>query len=145
MATNNQELVQQQTAQHLEQEQLVGYWVAKLGLKARDLTRHPQIDDVMLLVKIRDCHWQYFNSSEQALWGAVWKLTYHNQHRINKKNITKLEQAIVHSSDRHQMYTIKKTTQRQHIKARRNLCQTQRDDDIVAKTSLVDTSVPWEV
>jgi hypothetical protein len=145
MATNNQELVELQTAQHLEQEQLVGYWVARHGLRARDLTRHPQIDDVILLIKIRDCQWQYFNKSEQALWGAIWNLTYHNQRPINKKNITKLEQAIIQSRDRHLKHTIKTAKQRQLIKARRNPCQIQRDDDIVAKTSLVDTSVPWEV
>jgi hypothetical protein len=144
MATK-QEQIQMQTAQNLEQEQLVGYWVAKHGLRARDLTRHPQIDDVILLIKIRDCQWQYFNKSEQALWGALWEFTFHKQRPINKKNIIKLEQAIIHSRDRHLTHTIKTAKQRQTIKARRNLCQTQRDDDIVAKTSLVDTSVPWEV
>jgi hypothetical protein len=147
MATSikNKELRARQSALDLEQEQLVGYWVAKHGLKARDLTRHPVIDDVILLANIRDVQWSKFNRSEQALWGAIWNLTYQLQRPIKNKNIIKLEQAIIDSERRHFRDLIKKAQQRQTIKARRNPCQIQRDDDIVAKTSLVDTSVPWEV
>lgn len=147
MATSikQKELNARQTALDLEQEQLVGYWVAKHGLKARDLTKHPQIDDVILLVNIRDVQWCKFNKSEQALWGALWNWTYHNQYPVKNKNIIKLEQAIIDSERRHFSDLIKKAKQRQTIKARRNLCQIQKDDDIVANTSFVDTSVPWEV
>lgn len=131
--------------QDLEQEQLIGYWVRSKGLKHKDLSVHPQIDDVILLVKVRDAQWNKFNRSEQAQWGAIWNWTYHKQMPLKKKHITNIEQAIINSEDRYLRHQTKQLKQRQLIKARRNLCQTQGDDDMTAKASPADTSVPWEV
>lgn len=129
----------------LEQEQMIGYWVKRKGLKHKDLSSHPQIDDCVLLVRFRDEYWTRLNVSERAHWAAVWEWCYHKQKPLKDKHLNKLEQAIIDSDTRHLQYLVKSTTERQKIKARRNLCQIQRDDDMTAKTSLADTSVPWEV
>ena len=129
----------------LEQEQLIGYWVRTHGLKHKDLSKHPQIDDVILLIKIRDASWNKFNKSEQASWGAIWNWVYHKQLPLKKKHITTLENTVINSEARHFQHQVKQQQTRQKIKARRNLCQTQGDDDMTAKASPADTSVPWEV
>lgn len=135
----------QHTDYDLEQEQMIGYWVRKHGLKHKDLSRHPHIDDCILLIKIRDSAWHKFNKSEQATWGAIWNQVYHKQRALKKKHLTSLEQAVINSHQRHLENLVKQAQQRQRIQARRNLCQTQGDDDMMAKASPADTSVPWEV
>jgi hypothetical protein len=84
MATNNQELVELQTAQHLEQEQLVGYWIKRFGLTRRDLESHPQIDDLMFLIKFRAEFWD-MNRGLKSKYFKAWDWVY-NKHLPLKKN-----------------------------------------------------------
>lgn len=129
----------------IEQEQLIGYWVRSRGLKHRDLTSHPQIDDCILLIRVRDTHWTQLDRSQQAFWAALWDWSYHKHKALKAKHLHKLEQVLTEATDRHARHQQQIDAQRQRIKARRNLCQTQRGDDMMAKAPLADTSVPWEV
>lgn len=115
MAINTFELIHQQNALATEQEQLIAYWVRKHGLKSKDLTQHPQIDDCILLIKIRDSHWKKFNKSEQALWGAIWNWVYHNECSLKQKHITKLEQAVINADQRHLTKLVKQAQVKQRI------------------------------
>ena len=102
--------------QNLEQEQLVGYWAKKFSLISRkDLTEHPQIDDVIFLLKIRDQLGKYFNNIETGMWGFCWSYTYHKKCRLKKKHIRKLERLTTGILNRLQ----KQATQRQRIQAHR--------------------------
>jgi hypothetical protein len=104
----------------LTQDQLKTYytnvWVRTKGLKIRDITNHPQIDDAILLIKIRDEYWSFFNSNNKGLWSALWNKVYHLQFNLKAKHLKQLEQLIITATSRQQ--TLEK--QRQLIKANRN-------------------------
>jgi hypothetical protein len=104
----------------LTQDQLKTYytnlWVRTKGLKIRDITNHPQIDDAILLVKIRDEYWSFFNSNNKGLWAALWNKVYHLQFNLKAKHLKQLEQLVITATSRQQ--TLEK--QRQLIKASRN-------------------------
>lgn len=91
-------------------------WVKTKGLKIRDITNHPQIDDAILLVKIRDEYWSFFNANNKGLWAALWNRVYHHQFNLKAKHLKQLEQIIITATSRQQ--TLEK--QRQLIKANRN-------------------------
>jgi hypothetical protein len=139
-------LSRQDKTQAITQEQLIGYWVRGKGLKHKDLVAHPHIDDLVLLVNIRDVYWDKFNRSEQAHWGAVWNTVYHKQRPLKQKALTRFERDCENSHQRHLQKIIKQAEQRRKIQeARQNPKPTQRDDDMMAKASLSDMSVPWDV
>jgi hypothetical protein len=104
----------------LTQSQLKTYytnvWIKTKGLKIRDITNHPQIDDAILLVKIREEYWSFFNSSNKGLWAALWNRVYHLQFNLKSKQLKQLEQIVITATSRQQ--TLEK--QRQLIKANRN-------------------------
>lgn len=129
---------------HTNQEQLIGYWVKSRGLKHKDLTNHPQIDDCILLIRARDSYWLKFTVSERAHWAAVWEWCYHKRKALKAKHLNKLEHNIMAAETRHTQRQQQAQITRQKIQARRNLCQTQRGDDMMAKAPLADASVPWE-
>jgi hypothetical protein len=101
---------------NLEQEQLVGYWAKKFaGITRKDLTDHPQIDDVIMLLKIRDELGKHFNNKESGMWGFCWSWTYHHRCSLKKKHLKKLETIIIGITKRLEQ----KALYRQRIKARR--------------------------
>ena len=102
--------------QNLEAEQLVGYWAKRFaGISAKDLTNHPQIDDVIMLLKIRDHLGTHFNNKESGMWGFCWSYTYHKRCHLKKKHLKKLE-TLVSGIIRRQN---KQQQARQRIQARR--------------------------
>lgn len=102
--------------QNLEAEQLVGYWAKRFaGISAKDLTNHPQIDDVIMLLKIRDHLGIYFNNKESGMWGFCWSYTYHKRCHLKKKHLKKLETLVSGIIHRQQKADIA----RQKIKAKR--------------------------
>ena len=91
-------------------------WVRTKGLKIRDITNHPQIDDAILLVKIRDEYWQFFNAGNKGLWAALWDKVYHLQFNLKAKHLKKLEQLVITATSRQ----LELENKRQLIKAQRN-------------------------
>jgi len=91
-------------------------WVKTKGLKIRDITNHPQIDDAILLVTIRDEYWSFFNASNKGLWAALWNKVYHLQFKLKNKHLKQLEQLVITGTSRQQ--ELNQT--RQLIKANRN-------------------------
>jgi hypothetical protein len=79
----------------LTQDQLKTYytnrWCVEHGIKSRDILNHPQIDDAILLINIREEFWKFLNAQDRGIWAAYWKKVYHLQFPLNKKSLKKLE------------------------------------------------------
>ena len=49
--TTNRETSDKQRLMEIEASQFIGYWAKTKGIKQADLTQHPQIDDIIILIK----------------------------------------------------------------------------------------------
>jgi hypothetical protein len=81
----------------------VGYWfrvcpwAQGLGLKASDFESHPQADNIVTLLLIRQSLWDAMTTREQACWGGYWGIVYRKHFPLNKKfwnKFTRITQAI---------------------------------------------------
>ena len=139
-------LQDKQRQESIEQEQIIGYWVREKGLKHRDFVGHPAIDDLILLINIRDAMWDKFSKSHQAVWGAYWNTVYHKRRKLKKKALNKFETIITDAENIYNQRQQELQKIRNRIKeARQNPKPNQRDDDMMAKASLTVNSVPWEL
>ena len=114
------EIQQKQLKLLIEQEQLVGYWVKQFGISRTDINRHPQIDDLMLLIRIRRDFYNEFKSKHKRFFDNTWNWVYHKKLPLKNKQITTIgyyiEGTIRHRENLKQgRNTIKK--QRQYLKA----------------------------
>lgn len=79
----------------LSQSEITHYtnlWCRSKGISSDDLTRHPQIDDIILLLRIKDEFGAEFTKSEQAIWGQKWGWCYNRKFALKNKYRLKLEQ-----------------------------------------------------
>ena len=97
-------------------QQVTNYWCRTKGIHSSDLDTHPQIEDVMILLKYRDAMWQKLNKSEQAHWGAIWDWTYHRKYPLKNKHISKLELITLQAEQRHVNQLIEAAKARQKIR-----------------------------
>lgn len=119
-------------------------WCKSKGITSADLDKHPQADDVVLMLKWREEMWHKLNASEQAVWGAYWNIVYNKKRALYKKALNKLEQITITASDRHLKNLIKTAQQRQRIKALRQNPNSKPADDMTAKDAGLSQTVPWE-
>jgi hypothetical protein len=63
----------------------IGPWLLKKGMKVKDLDTHPQIDDLITLISIRDELWSSMTHREQCSWGKYWDLVYQYQYPLTNK------------------------------------------------------------
>ena len=131
---NNRELKQTQYRQGREQEQLVGYWLKtkSLGVNRKDLMRHPQFDDVMILIKYRE-QFPDLSKYDKNKFDTAWRWCYINKYALKRKHLNWLEKGAIET-----MAKRKKQTQAQAlIKAKRgqNPSPTEKDHDMTAKGS----------
>jgi hypothetical protein len=68
-----------------KQEWAIGPWLLKKGLRVKDLDKHPQIDNLILLITIRDELWLSMTHREQCCWGKYWDLVYQYQYPLTNK------------------------------------------------------------
>jgi len=87
---NNTETKQIQYSQALEQEQLVGYWIKRHGISKKDLDTHPQIDDVMFLIKFRAEFWD-MNNQFKKLFDNAWNWVYNNKLPLKNNHLNNLK------------------------------------------------------
>lgn len=106
--------IQYKTA--LEQEQLIGYWVKRFGISKKDLDNHPQIDDLMLLIKIRNEFYKDFKAKHKKFFDNTWNWVYNNKLPLKAKQIRTLG-----------YYTEGTIRHRQNIQAGRNTIKKQRE------------------
>jgi hypothetical protein len=74
-----------------ELEHYTNFWCRQKGIHAKDLESHPQVGDVVLLVRFRDNLWNELEKSEQGVWAALWSWTYTRKFPLKAKHLTKLE------------------------------------------------------
>lgn len=102
------------THQEQTQEQLVGYWIKRFGISKRDLDNHPQIDDVMLLIKFAR-EFKDINNYRQKQFTRIWRWVYTNQMPLKAKHLRQLnhigEQLIRFRTKRHTQRTLIKLSQ----------------------------------
>lgn len=84
-------------------------WCKELGIKSKDLgcgftrtmngkiitlPQHPAIDDVILLIKVRQEFWSFFNAHERGIWAGYWKTVYHLGFPLKAKATKKIETIV---------------------------------------------------
>lgn len=70
----------------------LNWWCKQQGLKYRDFELHPRIEDVLLLVHIRNTLWTQMTHRPRAHWAAIWEWCYHQRLPLKKKQVKILEQ-----------------------------------------------------
>ncbi len=82
-------------------------WCRQNGIKPRDLgcstlitedgklrpyqNAHPAIDDVIILIKLRNEFWNNWNHNEKCVWSAYWSSVYHKGYPFKAKALNKIE------------------------------------------------------
>lgn len=72
----------------------IGRWLKSHGVTVKDLDSHKQINDVVLLINIRQQYWHAMSSSEQASWGGYWNVVYRNSKPLKPKALKRFETII---------------------------------------------------
>ena len=121
-------------------EHYTNYWIKAKGLNKRVLETHPYIDDLILMLRVKDELWTMFNTSEQAIWQRYWHNVYINHRPLHSKALKKLEQITITSTNRQ----TKVAAQRQKIKAIRQNNIHKLADNMTAKDVRPSQTVPWE-
>lgn len=106
-------------AEALSKSELAHYtnlWCKSKGISSKDLTEHPQADDIILLVNFRQELWQHMTKSQQASWGAFWSYSYTWKKPLRKKHLTKLENISISAINTKKFKDIKAQEQRQRIR-----------------------------
>lgn len=98
-----------------QQDWSVSKWLRGRGIKIQDLRQHPQIADVITIIRICDDLWHRMNSYEQAVLGRYWNTVYNKHYPVNKKFWNKIEQIVKAIDSRENIMA----QQRQRIKALR--------------------------
>lgn len=75
---------------HSELEHLTNYWCRTLDIHSKDLTEHPQIDDVILLIKFIKEFLQELRSNYRIQVYIIWDWVYQQRRPITKKYLKKL-------------------------------------------------------
>jgi hypothetical protein len=113
---NKQETKNLQRLLELEQEQLVGYWIKQFGISRKALVDHPQIDDVMLLIKFRLEFYKGSKAKHKRFFDNTWNWVYHNKFPLKAKQLRTLGY--------YAQGTIK---HRENLRAGRNTIKKQRE------------------
>ena len=103
----------------LTQSELAHYtnlWCKSKGISSRDLTQHPQADDIILLVNFRQELWPHMTKSHQASWGAFWSYSYTWKKPLRKKHLVKLENISISAINTKKFKDIQANEQRQRIR-----------------------------
>jgi len=144
LTLTKKEVCEKQRLQELEASQFCGYWSRTKGISQRDLTYHPQIDDVILLIKWRDDCWHRLNNPERSVWAAYWSWVYKQQYSLKSKHLDKLELIYIKSKDRHLKKLLEQAEQRQRIKALKQNPYEKEDHTMTAKGSSNAYDIPWK-
>ena len=113
------ETTYKQDANAKQQEQLLGYWVKQFGITSKDLNNHPQIEDLMLLIRWKAEFYHDSKSKHKRFFENTWNWVYYNKRALKEKQLSSLgyfaEGIIRHRQNIHN----KTQAQRQIIKAQR--------------------------
>ncbi len=68
-----------------QQDWAIGPWLRKKGMTVKDLDSHPQVDDLITLITIREQLWYSMTHREQCSWGKYWDLVYQYKYPLSQK------------------------------------------------------------
>ena len=74
-----------------QQERLLNSWCRSRGITADDLVKHPCVDDITILLRIKEDLGHMMNTVEQAAWGGHWSSVYHKKKRLTDKSLRRIE------------------------------------------------------
>ncbi len=116
---------------NVELTKTINQWCQEKGLKSRDLgcgtlinengllipyqNAHPQIDDVIILIKWRDAMEPIWNNPDTLLFGALWQWCYLRGFPLKQKHLKALENHYIKAIERAEQ----RAQARQKIKALR--------------------------
>ena len=106
---------------HRELQHYTNLWCRQKGIHASDLEKHPQADDVVLLIKWREEMWTKLDKSEQGFFAALWSYAYTNKCSLKQKHLTKLEKITIQATNKHLKNMIIKAQQKQKIRQLRSV------------------------
>lgn len=117
------------TLTNFEKQQYTNLWCAQQGIKSADLgcgyhitedgklkpyqNAHPAIDDVIILIKLREEFWSYWNHNEKCVWSGHWSSVYTKRHHLKAKALKNIEKLAITGIFRQQQ----EQEQRNRIKA----------------------------
>ena len=104
-------------------EGVTNYWCRTLGIHNKDLDSHPQIDDVILLIKFIQEYQMDFKPKQRVYVYIIWDSCYNKCKPLSKKYLKALEKIIycVKQIRWNRQVIIQKA--RKKIKAKRTLTQ----------------------
>ena len=80
--------------QQLEHNQLLGYWAKTIGITLNDLNHHPQIDDVILLIKFIKEYNNEFTPKQRIQVFVIWDWCYQKKKPLSKKYLKALTKLV---------------------------------------------------
>jgi hypothetical protein len=100
---------------------VTNYWCRTIGIRSEDLTTHPQIDDVVLLVKfIQEYHSEFSNKQRMSVY-IIWDSCYYKRKPLGKKYLKALQQLGEKLNHIRNLKAQHKQTLRQKIKSLRTI------------------------
>lgn len=82
----------------LSQSELNHYtnlWCKVKGFKSKDLELHPHIDDMILLITIREEYSDFFTQEQWDEWKKLWVMVYSKKFSLKKFHRKTLEQITI--------------------------------------------------
>ena len=76
-----------------EKAHYTNWWCRSIGIRSNDIDSHPQIDDVILLIRWHQECWLDSSKIERGIWSGYWSAVYHKQLPLKAKALKKLEAA----------------------------------------------------
>jgi hypothetical protein len=77
-------------------EGVTNYWCRTQGIHSQDLTTHPQIDDVIMLIKFIEEYQRDFTAKQRVELHLIWHSCYNNKKPLG----TKYLKALTHIGQR---------------------------------------------
>jgi hypothetical protein len=115
---------------------LTNYWCKTLGIQSKDLgcgvrrtdkgiqidnqTSHPQIDDVILLIKVLQEYFEELTATKRIHLHILWDWVYKQKKPLTKKHCKQLTRLITQLENHRYHIKKNKQKQRQRIKALKN-------------------------
>lgn len=72
-------------------EGVTNYWCRTIGIHSEDLHKHPQIDDVILLIKYREEYWKSMNKAQRTSFQYMFEWAYKRKNCLGQKHLEKLK------------------------------------------------------
>lgn len=100
---------------------LTNYWCRTLGIHSEDLTRHPQIDDIVLLIKFIQDYQKEFKPKQRVEVYMMWDSCYNKRKPLKTKYLKALLRIGESLNHIRNLKAEHKLKTRQKIKALRTL------------------------